>query len=227
LDDGKTYGKPRIRRGRKATGRRTPPKFRPSDPQTHRPRTQGRRTTRWRGRTENGANGREGRPFDTSEERSQQGRAQRNVGHREQAQRLISQRDRRGRNQAIRAVIGLGADLARMLAVRRDIIAVAMFDRDDTDRRPQEEGEAGEESGTGNGHSLQISSRLSEVKRASAFRACHGAGSQCWSLADQGVWPSLNHTDAKTAKNYRLNYQPFMSNGLTPCSAPKDLPCGE
>jgi hypothetical protein len=46
-------------------------------------------------------------------------------------------------------------------------------------------------------------------------------------IADQGVWPLLNHTDTKTAKNYRLNYQPTMSNGLTPCSAPKDLPCGE
>ena len=58
-----------------------------------------------------------------------------------------------------------------MLAIRRDLVAVAIFDRDDTDRSPQEEGEAGEESGTGNGHSLQISSRPSEVKRASAFRA--------------------------------------------------------
>ena len=87
-----------------------------------------------------------------SKERSQQGRAQRNVGHREQAQRLISQRDRRGRNQAIRAVIGLGAGLASVFAIRRDLVAVAMFDRDDTDRRPQEEGEAGEESGTVEGH---------------------------------------------------------------------------
>jgi len=68
-----------------------------------------------------------------------------------------------------------------MLAVRRDLVAVAMFDRDDTDRRPQEEGEAGEESGTGNGHSLQISSRLSEVKRASAFRARKGSGQRRWS----------------------------------------------
>ena len=39
-----------------------------------------------------------------------------------------------------------------MFAIRRDLVAVAMFDRDDTDRRPQEEGEAGEESGTGEGH---------------------------------------------------------------------------
>jgi hypothetical protein len=39
-------------------------------------------------------------------------------------------------------------------------------------------------------------------------------------IADQGVRPSLNHSDTKTGKNYRLNYQPFMSNGLTTCSAP-------
>jgi hypothetical protein len=64
-----------------------------------------------------------------------------------------------------------------VLAIRRDVIAVAMFDRDDTDRRPQEEGEAGEESGTDSDHCLQISSRLSEVKRASAFRARHEARS--------------------------------------------------
>ena len=51
-----------------------------------------------------------------------------------------------------------------MLAVRRDVIAVAMFDRENTDRRQHKEGEAGEESGTGNDHCLQISSRPSEVK---------------------------------------------------------------
>ena len=39
-----------------------------------------------------------------------------------------------------------------MLASRRDIVTGAMFDCDDTDRRPQEEGEAGKESGTGEGH---------------------------------------------------------------------------
>ena len=68
-----------------------------------------------------------------------------------------------------------------MFAIRRDLVAVAMFDCDDTDRRPKEEGEAGEESGTGNGHSLQISSRLSEVKRASAFRARERGGIPRWS----------------------------------------------
>jgi len=148
----KTYGTPRIRRGRKASGRLTPPKFRPSDPQTHRPCAQGRRTTRWTDRTENGADRREGRPVDVSEERSQQGRAQPDIGRREQRCRLISQRDRRGSNQAIRTVIGLGAGLARVLASRRDIFTGAMFDRHHPDRRPQKEGEAGEESGTGKGH---------------------------------------------------------------------------
>ena len=64
----------------------------------------------------------------------------------------MSQRDRRERNQAIRAVIGLGAGLASVFAIRRDLVAVAMFDRQHADRRPQEEGEAGEESGTGDCH---------------------------------------------------------------------------
>jgi len=39
-----------------------------------------------------------------------------------------------------------------MLAIRRDVIAVAMFDREHTDRRQHEQDEAGEESGTGSGH---------------------------------------------------------------------------
>lgn len=46
-----------------------------------------------------------------------------------------------------------------------------MFDRKDNDRRPQEEGEAGEEFGTGSGHCLQISNQPSEVKRGTYFRA--------------------------------------------------------
>ena len=43
-----------------------------------------------------------------------------------------------------------------MLAIRRGLVAGAMFDREGTDRRPQEQGEAGEESGTGSGHCLQL-----------------------------------------------------------------------
>jgi hypothetical protein len=50
-----------------------------------------------------------------------------------------------------------------------------MLDRQHADRRPQEEGEAGEESGSGNSHNLQISSRLSDVKRAKVFRRAIGA----------------------------------------------------
>ena len=56
-----------------------------------------------------------------------------------------------------------------------------MFDRKDTDRRPQEEGEAGEEFGTGSGHCLQISNQPSEVKRGTYFRARHRARRHCWS----------------------------------------------
>jgi len=56
-----------------------------------------------------------------------------------------------------------------------------MLDRQHPDRRPQKEGEAGEESGTGSGHYLQISSHLSEVKRASAFRARERGGIPRWS----------------------------------------------
>jgi hypothetical protein len=91
-------------------------------------------------------------PFEVSKARSQQGRVRRNFGRRKQGRRLINEVGRRGRNQAIRTVIGLGADLTRVLASRRDIITGAMFDRQHADRRPQEESEAGEESGTGNGH---------------------------------------------------------------------------
>jgi hypothetical protein len=91
-------------------------------------------------------------PFDVCEGRSQQGRTQQVIGRREQDLRLINQRDRRRRNEAIRTIIGLGAGLASVFAIRRDLVAVAMFDCDDTDRRPQEEGEAGKESGTGEGH---------------------------------------------------------------------------
>jgi hypothetical protein len=90
--------------------------------------------------------------FDVNETRSQQGRVRRNFSRRKQGQRLINEVGRGGRNQAIRTVIGLGADLTRVLASRRDIITGAMFDRQYADRRPQEESEAGEESGTGNGH---------------------------------------------------------------------------
>ncbi len=87
-----------------------------------------------------------------SEERSQQGRAQPDMCRREQGHRLIREGGRRGRDQAIRTVIGLGTGLARVLASRRDIFTAAMFDRQHPDRRPQKKGEAGEDSGTGKGH---------------------------------------------------------------------------
>ncbi len=135
MDDGKTYGTPRIRRGRKDTGRRKPPKLRISDPQTHRPRTQGRRTTRKRNRNKIGSDTLDGTAFAVCEDRNPQGLSHQDIGGREQGHRRINERSRVGRNQAIRAVIGLRADFARMLAIRRDVIAVAMFDRDDTDRR--------------------------------------------------------------------------------------------
>ena len=140
----KTYGTPSIRRGSKDTGRPGPPKIRPSDPQTHRPRAQGRRTIRCRSRTENGANRHEGLPLDVSKERYQRRRAQGSVCQGEQAHRLRRQRGRRRRNEAIQTIIGLGAGLARVLASRRDIIAGAMFDSQHPDRRPQKQGEAGE-----------------------------------------------------------------------------------
>ncbi len=90
--------------------------------------------------------------FDAKEARSQQGRVRKNSGRSKQGQRLINEAVRRGRTQAIRTVIGLDADLTRVLASRRDIIAGTMFDRKHADHRPQKEGEAGEESGTSNGH---------------------------------------------------------------------------
>ena len=62
-----------------------------------------------------------------------------------------------------------------MLAIRRDIGAGAMLDRKDADRRQEKQGKAGEESGTGSRHYLQISSQLSEVKRGTVFRARHRA----------------------------------------------------
>ena len=68
-----------------------------------------------------------------------------------------------------------------MFAIGRNIIAGAMLDRKDTDRRQEKQGEAGEESGTGSGHCLQISSRLSDVKRGTAFRARERGGIPRWS----------------------------------------------
>ena len=56
-----------------------------------------------------------------------------------------------------------------------------MLDRKDADRRQHEQGEAGEESGTGSDHYLQISSRLSDVKRGKAFRARERGGIPRWS----------------------------------------------
>ena len=108
-----------------------------SDSQTHRPRPQGRGATGKRKSNENGAVRLDGRLFAIGENRNQQGSTHQDIGEREQDFRRVSKRDRIRRHQAIRTIIGLGAGLAGMLAIGRDIVAGTMIGREDTDRRPQ------------------------------------------------------------------------------------------
>jgi hypothetical protein len=69
-----------------------------------------------------------------------------------------------------------------MLAIRREIVAGAVFDRENADRRQYQQGKAGEESGTGGYHSVQISCGLAEVKRGTAFEGCaSGSVQRRWS----------------------------------------------
>jgi len=108
-----------------------------SDSQTHCPRPQGRGTTGKRKRNENGAVRLYGTLFAIGENRNQQGSTHQDIGEREQDFRRISKCDRIRRRQAIRTIIGLGAGLAGMLAIGRDIVTGTMIGREDTDRRPQ------------------------------------------------------------------------------------------
>jgi hypothetical protein len=172
---------PYGRRGRRDEGRTSRRPRTGSDPQAHRPRPQGRRTTSKRTRNENGASRLGGTLFAISENRNQQGGTHQDIGGRNQGRRRINVRSRVGRNQAIRAVIGLSTNFAGVFAIRRDVIAMAMLDRDHPDRRQQQQGEAGEESGTGGYHSNQSSCGQTEVKRGKAFRARHGAVRHRWS----------------------------------------------
>ncbi len=136
----------RRRRDEGRTGRRPSTE---SDPQTHRPGPQGRRTTGKRTRNENGAVRLDGRSFAISEDRSQQGCTHQDIGGREQCRRRIRKCSWSGRNEAIRTVIRLRAGYAGMLAIRGDILARAMLGRKNTDRSQEKQGKAGEESGTG------------------------------------------------------------------------------
>jgi hypothetical protein len=125
------YGR-RVRRDEGRTSRR--PRT-GSDPQAHRPHPQGRRTTSRRTCNENGADPLDGTTFAISENRHQQRRSHHDIGGREQGRRRINGRSRVERNQAIRTVIGLSTSFAGMFAIRRDVIAMAMLDRDHPDRR--------------------------------------------------------------------------------------------
>ena len=143
------YVTPYGRRGRRDEGRTSRRPRTESDPQTHRPSPQGRRTTSKRTRNENGASCLDGTSFAISEDRSQQDYSHQDIGGREQCRRRIRKCSWSGRNEAIRTIIGLSANFASVFAIGRDIIAGAMLDRKDTDRRQEKQGEAGEESGTG------------------------------------------------------------------------------
>ncbi|MGA0133155.1 MAG: hypothetical protein ACO3ND_02235, partial [Opitutales bacterium] len=102
-----------------------------------RPRPQGWRTTGKRMNNENGAFRLDGALFAIRENRNQQRGTHRDIGEREQDFRRVRKCDRIRRRQAIRTIIGLGAGLAGMLAIGRDIVTGTMIGRENTDRRPQ------------------------------------------------------------------------------------------
>jgi hypothetical protein len=118
-------------------GRRTADGTTGSDSQTHRPRPQGWGTTGKRKRNENGAVRLDGTLFAKGENRNQQGGAHQDIGGRDQGFRRVNKCDRIRRRQTIRTIIGLGADLAGMLAIGRDIVTGTLIGREDTDRHPQ------------------------------------------------------------------------------------------
>lgn len=152
-----------------------------SDSQTHRPGPQGWRTTSGRPNIKSEARRRDGVLLAVSEDRRQRRRHRPDPRGREQSRGLANDPFQDGRNQAVGAVVGHRAGHAGMLAGRRGVIAGATLDREEAGRRPQEEGEAGEESGTGGKHRLHNSCGLTEVKRDTAFRVRNRGGIPSWS----------------------------------------------
>ena len=152
-----------------------------SDSQTHRPGPQGWRTTSGRPNIKSEARRRDGVLLVVSEDRRQRRRHRPDPRGWERSRGLANDPFQDGRNQAVGAVVGHRAGHAGMLAGRRGVIAGATLDREEAGGRPQEEGEAGEESGTGGKHRLHNSCGLTEVKRDTAFRVRNRGGIPSWS----------------------------------------------